>query len=180
MSKNQVQFVGIADESDKDWLGDVVKALKVDPKIAVEAPRRAYKPRVNRTARVVATPEQRRAKKRAEWRRERITPAGMLRQLRRQYRYFKKNGKAGNWDLDIRLEDWKKLWEMAGEVFFHGRMVPAHLARVLQRRKKSTVPYDLTEAVQVRRIDPSKALTIDNVKVIYQRRTIADGRNVRV
>ena len=169
-------------KSGTDWLSSVVSTLKVQDAGTVGTPTEPIQGfgRV-KVLRSVAkhTEERRREIKKMLDQRNRITLTGMLRQLRKQCAYRAKH-QTGCYDLEITLAEWKALWEGAGGVYFQGHMVPAWQARVLRKRNTDSVKYDLTDGAELVRLDLSKPFRLDNLKIVYQRRTLVRGKDVKL
>jgi len=156
------------------WLESIISDLKVqDTTEAIngEAPRRAYKSIRRRGVRR-HTEEKRKELKRAEDRKARLSLRGRLRQLRKHAKYR-------GIELTLTFDEWVRLWEAAGEVFFQGRMVPAFTAYTMRKRLNPDVPYELSDGCQLRRVDCTRGYSLDNVKIIYGKRTLVRGYTVK-
>lgn len=158
----------------KGWLESLIEDLRVKdetdrevalkPTVTISEPLGGVK-RYRSTRR--HSEERRRELKRLEDQNARVGLRGMLRQLRKQNKWRSKN-RTGNWDMDISFEGWERLWKAAGDVYYMGRMVPAHRARVLDKKGG-------TEPVKLMRIDVKKGFTLENLKIVYQKRTLSRG-----
>jgi len=157
-------------------LEEVIKSLKIStPTITEPEPLRAPATVKRRRSTRRDTDALRIAKTRAYDVRRYSTVKGLWRQQKkwlkqRAARYRAKGNelKAKGCELVITLEEWTKLWESAGQVWFHGKWVQAHEARGPRKDRD----------VQLIRIDDNGPWELSNLKIIYNKGTIADGRRV--